>query len=74
MSDADKIEAAKKFRRTVEALESEGMIHATCSLHAALLGNYHQSALELDRLLAGGLCGPSQAETYRRMAKLENPS
>lgn len=74
MSDADKIEAAKKFRATVQALESEGMIRGTCLLHAALLDNYHRAALELDRLLAGGLCGPSNAELYRRTVAGETRS
>ncbi len=75
MNEQAIIEAAKKFRATVEALDSEGLIRGTCVLHAALLENYHRAALELDRLLAGGLCGPSDAELFRgRLARTENPS
>lgn len=52
-------EAAKNFQSTVQAMEREGMIRGTCLLHAALIENYQRAALELERLLAGGLCGPS---------------
>jgi hypothetical protein len=74
MSDSDKIEAARRYRSASKALFDELLRAPTCLLHTAMIDSYERAALELDRLLAGGLCGPSDAELYRRMAKMENPS